>query len=225
MKVITCTLCSFWESSIGKKLVVALTGLFLTLFLAGHLTGNLLIFAGPEAFDVYAHFLHHMLHGVGIWLFRGTMLVALALHVVATVQLTRTNRAARQQYECKATVRASRSSRIMIWSGLTVLAFVIFHILHLTVRIDPALAEAAKESPHAMVLLGFQNWLVVLFYVIAMTLLCSHLSHGVASIFQTLGVRSRKTAGLIQILSTAYALVIWLGFISIPLAIAFGIVK
>jgi succinate dehydrogenase / fumarate reductase cytochrome b subunit len=225
MKVITCKLCSFWESSIGKKLVVALTGLFLTLFLAGHLTGNLLIYVGAEAFDAYAHFLHHMLHGAGIWLFRISMLVALILHVVATVQLTRANRTARQQYECKATVRASRSSRIMIWSGLTILAFVIFHILHLTVRIDPILAELAEKSPHAMAIRGFQSWPVVIFYVIAMTLLCSHLSHGVASIFQTLGFRTAKTAGPIQLLSTAYALIIWLGFISIPLAIVVGIVK
>ena len=225
MKVITCPLCSFWESSIGKKIVVALTGLFLTLFLAGHLTGNLLIFVGADAFDAYAEFLHHMLHGVGIWLFRASMLVAIGLHVVATVQLTRENRAARQQYECKATVQASRSSRIMIWSGLTVLAFIVFHILHLTVRIDPVLAEAAKVSPHAMAVLGFQSWLVVLFYLIAMTLLCSHLSHGVGSIFQTLGFRTKKTGRTIDLLSKAYALVIWLGFISIPLAIAFGLVK
>ena len=148
-----------------------------------------------------------------------------ALHVAATVQLTRQNRTARQQYECRATVQASRSSLIMVWSGLTILAFVIFHILHFTVRVDANLAEIAKESPHAMVIAGFQNWLVVLFYVIAMTLLCSHLAHGTASIFQTLGLRSAKTAGPIQILSNAYALVIWAGFISIPLAIAFGIVK
>ena len=225
MKGITCSLCKFWGSSIGKKLVVALTGVVLVLFLAGHLGGNMLIYAGPEMFDAYAHFLHHMLHGAGIWIFRLVMLACIALHIIATVRLTRENRTARQQYEHKATVQASRSSLIMVWSGLTILAFVIFHILHFTVRVDSELAAIAKDSPHAMVIAGFQNWLVVLFYIIAMTLLCSHLAHGTASIFQTLGLRSRKTAGPIQVLSNAYALVIWAGFISIPLAIKFGIVQ
>jgi succinate dehydrogenase / fumarate reductase cytochrome b subunit len=225
MKGITCSLCKFWGSSIGKKLVVAVTGIVLVLFLAGHLSGNMLIYVGPEVFDEYAHFLHTMLHGAGIWIFRIVMLVCIALHVVATVQLTRENRSARQQYEFRATVQAPRSSLIMIWSGLTILAFVIFHILHFTVRVDSELAAIARESPHAMVVEGFKNWLVVLFYIISMTLLCSHLAHGTASIFQTLGLRSEKTAGPIKVLSNAYALVIWAGFISIPLAIAFGIVK
>ncbi len=225
MKGITCSLCKFWGSSIGKKLVVALTGVVLVLFLAGHLGGNMLIYAGPEMFDEYAHFLHHMLHGAGIWIFRIVMLACIALHIAATVQLTKENRSARQRYECKATVQASRSSLIMIWSGLTILAFVIFHLLHFTVRVNADLAAKAVESPHAMVIAGFKNWLVVLFYIISMSLLCSHLAHGTASIFQTVGLRSAKTAGPIKILSNVYALVIWAGFISIPLAIAFGIVK
>ena len=217
-----CSLRAFWNSSIGKKIVVALTGLFLVVFLAGHLTGNLLVFLGAEAFDHYAHLLHTMLHGAGIWIFRLLMLGAVVLHVLATVQLTRRNRAARQSYEHPSTVQASKSSRVMIWSGLTILAFLIFHILHFTVRVNHQLAGLAKESPWKMVIAGFQHPLVVLFYVIAMTLLCSHLSHGVASVFQTLGLRTKKTAKAIQTLSRAYALVIWLGFISIPLAILFG---
>ncbi len=208
-----------WKSTIGRKYLVAVTGVLLTLFLAGHLGGNLLIYAGAEAFDEYAHFLHHMLHGAGIWIFRVVMLAAIVIHVAATISLTRQNRAARQQYEYKNTIQAKKSSLVMVWTGLTILAFVIYHLLHFTVRIDSDLAEIAKESPHAMVIAGFQSWLVVLFYIVAMTLLCSHLSHGVQSMFQTLGFRSRKTAGLLDIASIGYAAIIWIGFVSIPVAI------
>jgi succinate dehydrogenase / fumarate reductase cytochrome b subunit len=214
-----CSLCTFIKSSIGRKLVVALTGLALVLFLAGHLSGNLLIFAGAEVFDAYAEFLHSFLHGMGVWVARIGLLACFVIHIWFTVLLTRENKKARTPYMHEATVQASKSSRIMIWSGLTILAFVIFHLLHFTVRIDSDLAALGEASPWEMVIHGFQNPLVTIFYVIAMTLLCSHLSHGVASIFQTLGLRSKKTAGAIKFISCAYAFVIYVGFISIPLSI------
>ena len=198
--------------------------------MAGHLTGNLLIYAGKEAFDEYAKFLHEAGHGALIWVARIGLIVVLVLHVWATILLTRENKAARkEEYACKATIQASKSSRIMIWSGLTVLAFIVFHILHFTVRTNSHLAEIAKESPYEMVIAGFSGGflqvLVVLFYVVAMTLLCSHISHGVASMFQTLGWRSKKSASLIQRISLGYAAVIWIGFVSIPVAILLGFVK
>lgn len=230
MNALTRSAAAYWNSSIGKKLVVAVTGLAMVLFLAGHLTGNMLIYAGKEAFDEYAEFLHTAGHGALIWVARVGLLVVLVLHVWATILLTRENKAARkEEYACKATIQASKSSRIMIWSGLTVLAFIVFHILHFTVRTNSHLAEIAKESPYEMVIAGFSGGflqvLVVLFYVIAMTLLCSHISHGVASMFQTLGFRSKKAAGLIQRISLGYAAVIWVGFVSIPVAIMLGFVK
>lgn len=230
MNALTRSAAAYWNSSIGKKLVVAVTGLAMVLFLAGHLTGNLLIYAGKEAFDEYAKFLHEAGHGALIWVARIGLIVVLVLHVWATILLTRENKAARkEEYACKATIQATKSSRIMIWSGLTVLAFIVFHILHFTVRTNSHLAEIAKESPYEMVIAGFSGGflqvLVVLFYVIAMTLLCSHISHGVASMFQTLGWRSKKSASLIQRISLGYAAVIWIGFVSIPVAILLGFVK
>ena len=229
MNALTRSAAAYWNSSIGKKLVVALTGLAMVLFLAGHLTGNLLMYAGKEAFDEYARFLHEAGHGALIWVARLGLLVVFVLHVWATILLTRENKAARQAYEFQATIQASKSSRIMIWSGLTVLAFIVFHILHFTVRTNSHLAEIAKESPYEMVIAGFSGGfpqvLVVLFYVVAMTLLCSHISHGVASMFQTLGFRSKKSAGLIRSISLGYAAVIWLGFVSIPVAIMLGFVR
>lgn len=236
MNALTRAAAAYWQSSIGKKLVVAITGLALVVFLAGHLTGNLLIYAGREAFNEYAEFLHSAGHGSLIWIARVGLLVVIVLHVWGTIALTRENKAARtNEYEYKATIQASKSSRLMIWSGLTILAFIVFHLLHFTVRINSSLAEIGKTDPYGMVVAGFQagpdfrtgflNFTVVAFYILAMTCLCSHLSHGVASIFQTLGVRSKKAQDLIYKGSLAYTVVIYLGFISVPLAIFLGIVK
>ncbi len=231
MNALTRCLDTYWSSSIGKKLVVAITGIVLVLFLAGHLIGNMVVFMGPEPFNAYAYFLHHMLHGAGIWIFRAVMLVMIIAHIVATIALTRQNRAARKSYEHSATIQASRSSRTMILSGLTILAFVVYHMLHFTVRVgneynNPELYRFMLDGEEVhnawkMVIDGFspEVWYVTAFYVIAMTLLCSHLMHGVGSIFQTLGFRSKKAAGLIKQISIGYALFIWIGFISIPLAI------
>ena len=210
---------ALWNSSIGKKSIVAITGLVFIGFLLGHLSGNLLIFVGEEAFNEYAHFLHHLGHGSVIWIARIVLLVSLVLHVVATIQLTRMNRAARPAYAHEATLRAGKSSKIMIYSGLTVLSFIIFHILHFTVRTSSKLAELAKDSPYDMVVAGFQNWLVVIFYIVAMSLLCSHLSHGFSSAFQTLGFRSKKTRDLLDKAGKAYSILILVGFISVPIAI------
>lgn len=216
-----------WKSSIGRKLIVALTGLVLTAFLAGHLAGNLLVFLSREAFNDYAQFLHHLLHGAGVWIARAGLLAALVLHVAATISLTRENRAARQAYAHPATIQTTRSAKIMIYSGLTILAFVIFHLLHFTVRVSFPASRYVDHDKFGderfdawrMVIDGFSNPLVVLFYLIAMTLLCSHLSHGVGSMFQTLGLRSKKSACMVKMLSKGYALLIWLGFISIPISI------
>jgi len=223
------SLCRFWHSSIGKKIVVALTGAFLILFLLGHLTGNLLMYAGREAMNDYAELLHGLAHGAFIWVARGFLLLCFVLHIVATVSLVRQNRAARDvDYACKETVQASRSSRMMIWSGLTVLAFVVFHILHFTVRIDPDLAGMkdpampGRQDVFGMVNAGFQNPLVVAFYIVGISLLCSHLSHGIASVFQTLGFRSRKVADAEKKLGWVIAIVLWLGFLSIPVAAISG---
>ena len=230
----SCSLCLFWQSSIGKKIIVALTGIILVGFLLGHLIGNLLVYVGADTFNEYAEFLHNMLHGAGVWIARIVLLTSLVLHVAATISLVLQNKAAKgQNYENVETSVTSGSSRIMVWSGLTILAFVIFHLLHYTVKVDAELAALGNNpdafgnsvDAYGMVILGFSNTLVSIFYIIAISLLCSHLSHGVSSIFQTLGLRTRGNAGLINGLAKGYTAIIWIGFVSIPIAVMAGWIK
>ncbi len=236
MNALSRTFSACWKSSIGKKFVVALTGIILVLYLAGHMIGNLLVFGGREPFNEYAEFLHHVAHGGGIWIARAVLLVALVLHVAATIALVRQNKAARTGYEFNNTIQASKSSRVMIWTGLTILAFVIYHLLHFTIHagntygtyVDPAhFAATGKERPDAwkMVIDGFSVWYVSAFYILAMTLLCSHLGHGVASIFQTLGFNSKKARPLLEKISWGYGVIIWLGFVAVPVAVLAHLVK
>ncbi|MEM6278748.1 MAG: succinate dehydrogenase cytochrome b subunit [Verrucomicrobiota bacterium] len=216
-------LLGFWQSSIGKKLIVAVTGLMLVGFLVAHMVGNLLIYQGRESLNDYAYFLHHFLHGKGIWLFRLGLIGAFVFHIAATISLVRENRAARSsRYAYEATVQAPRSSRMMIWSGLTVLGFVVFHLLHFTIRVDPELAnmkdpmDPSRHDVYGMVIAGFQNPIVVLFYIVAISFFCTHLNHGISSLFQTLGLRSEKTREVIKKTGVAVTIILWLGFISIP---------
>jgi succinate dehydrogenase / fumarate reductase cytochrome b subunit len=140
------------------------------------------------------------------------------------------NRASRDsRYACDTTVQAPVSSRIMIWTGLTVIAFVVFHIFHFTVRLDPDLAamkdpgNPERHDVYGMVIAGFQNPLVVIFYILAISFLCSHLSHGIGSIFQTLGLRTEKTRVPFERLGLAISVLLWIGFLSIPLLIVTGV--
>ena len=219
-----CQFSRFYASSVGKKFVVALTALVLLGFLPVHIIGNLLIFAGPEALNEYAHFLQTSAHGMGVWAFRAILLAAFVIHVVATIQLVRQNRAARDAaYEVKTPQKSTAASRTMVVSGIIILCFVVFHILHFTVRTSKEFKELPEFRPeivtvvegkevkalgepiydvYSMVKLGFKcdtaaSKGATFFYVLGISLLCMHLSHGVSSVFQTLGLRTRKSAGLI----------------------------
>lgn len=220
---------AFYQSSIGKKTIVALTGGFLVVFILGHMIGNLLVFMGPDAINEYGHMLQTAGHGMLVWVARAAIFGSIALHAIFTIQLTKANRAARTDaYGCKKNQISSKSSRVMIMSGLTILAFFIYHILHFTVHAGNTYGSEAYqttlhgESVHnvyKMVIDGF-SWLPAsAFYIIAMVLLCSHLSHGVSSMFQTLGLNTEKTAPFYKKAAWAFALLILVGNCSIPIAI------
>lgn len=220
----------FCASSIGKKILVALSGLALVLFVLAHMIGNLLIFAGPDAINEYGHFLRTAGHGMALWGARAGMLAVILVHVIFTVQLTRANKAARKDgYGKKKDQEATISSRFMIFSGLTLLAFIVYHLLHFTVRVGndyntyvTTLDGHEVHNVYKMVIAGFSWWPASLFYIVAMVLLCSHLSHGVSSMFQTLGLATAKTWPFIKRLGQGYALLILIGNCSIPIAILLG---
>jgi succinate dehydrogenase / fumarate reductase, cytochrome b subunit len=226
------TLMRFYASSIGKKIIVAATGAALVLFLLGHLTGNLLVFRGPEALNNYAHGLHQL--GALLWVARIGLLVAVGLHIVSTIHLRIQNQAARSDgYQVDATMRASRGSTTMIWSGLTVLAFVIYHLMHFTWGTlnnykDPngpyGLGDG-KMNVYQMIIDGFKVVPNSLFYLVAIGLLCLHLSHGVSSMFQTLGLTTKRTREPIRFLSWGLSIALFLGFASIPVSVLLGLLK
>ena len=229
MTAVATSICRFYDSSVGKKILIALTGIVLVGFVLGHMIGNLLVFVGPEAINEYGHFLQTIGHGMGIWVARVVIFGSIILHVILTVQVTKLNRASREQrYGVNHTQVASKSSRMMIFSGLTILAFFIYHILHFTARsfndYDTYKTMLHGEQVHdvyKMVIAGFSWAPASLFYVVAMVLLCSHLSHGVSSLFQTLGLSTEKTRPVFQLIGKAFAALILIGNCSIPIAIYF----
>ncbi|MFV1993996.1 MAG: succinate dehydrogenase cytochrome b subunit [Verrucomicrobiales bacterium] len=230
MHALTQGFCAACRSSVGRKWIVALSGILLLLFLAGHLAGNLFIYAGPEALNAYAKKLQSL--GPLLWVIRVGLLAIAAVHVVTTIALTLENRAARGGvgYARNESVKATFSSRIMIWSGLVILAFIIYHVLHFTLGvIEPEFLDYhdgdGNHDVYRMVVTGFSSWTVSGFYILAMGLLCSHLSHGFSSIFQTLGLRTDRNWPLIVKLGQAYAAVIFVGNISIPISVLTGFVS
>lgn len=216
----------FWKSSIGKKWLVAITGLIWVGYVIGHLIGNLQVFAGPEQINQYATFLHSI--PVGLWIARIVLIAALVLHIVLTIKLTAENRAARpDRYQKRANVQATAAARTMMLSGPLVLAFIIFHLVHFTTRniypdYNTWLDPAGHPDVYRMLIAGFTSPLVSGFYVLAIILLCLHLSHGFSSLLQTLGINSKKTMDLFSKGGRALAVLIAIGYISIPAAVLFG---
>jgi len=223
-----------WGSSLGKKYIMAISGCALFGFVIGHLLGNLQIFLGPEALNRYGHFLQSTPEL--IWPARIGLIVLAVLHIASAATLTAQNRAARPvSYAHYEVVAASYASRTMMMSGLIVFAFVVYHLLHFTIQVpginftghDFRVLQDAKQRHdiYAMMILGYKQPLVSLFYVIGIGLLCLHLSHGVSSMFQSMGWKNKAYGAFLDKFAIAAAVAIFLGYISIPAAILFGVVK
>jgi succinate dehydrogenase / fumarate reductase cytochrome b subunit len=223
---------SLFKSSLGKKFVMAASGVLLFLFVVGHLVGNLQIFLGPEAINRYGHFLQSNVEL--LWPVRIGLLVLVGLHIWSAIQLSLENKAARPISYAGAPTppAASYASRTMLMSGLIIAAFVIYHLLHYTAQVQAINLtgkdfltlhdEKGRHDVYAMMVLGFQQPLVSGFYVVAMALLCLHLSHGVYAMFQSLGIKVGCCPCLPKCLAKWGAILIFAGYASIPVAILAG---
>jgi len=214
------------SDSIGRKAVVAVTGLFMVLFVVVHLLGNSTIFVGPDGINAYAE----KLHGLGpfVWAFRLVMLCLLLLHVIFAVLLTLENRAANpEKYAVKKMLKANFASETMIWTGLLLLAFLVYHLLQFTVRITPdiVLGNDAKNrvDVFTMVFTSFRITPIALVYVAAMVTLFLHLSHGIQSIFQSIGLNNDKTMPQFSVLGKVLSAIFLVGYSAIPVLILVGI--
>jgi succinate dehydrogenase / fumarate reductase cytochrome b subunit len=236
---------SLFRSSIGRKILMAVTGLVLVAFVVGHLVGNLQVFAHPDKINGYAQFLHNL--GPLLWVVRIGLLVAVGVHIWAATVLTLENRKARgSAYGFKHTIRATLASRTMRLTGYVVLAFIVYHLAHFTIGAAqtatfkdnlkaytmqdqysvagfPVVAAGTKVADvHSMVILGVQNPLVSVFYIVAVGLLSFHLLHGVDSLFQTLGWRTSKWAKGLRAFAAVFCLGYFAGNLAIPGAVLAG---
>lgn len=212
----------------GAKVLMALSGILLFGFVMVHMLGNLQIYLGPEPYNAYAHFLKSTPEL--LWGARLGLLSAAGVHVWMGVRLSFLNRAARPKgYVQKTYTKATFTSRAMILSGLTVLAFIVYHLAHFTLGLtDPThydlIDPKGYHDAYAMFVYGFQNVYVSTFYIIAMVLLGLHLEHGVSSMFQTLGINHPRINGLTQKLGPIFAVIVVLGNISMPIAVMTGVI-
>ena len=214
----------FLTSTIGKKIVMAATGIVLFGFVLGHMAGNLQLYLGAGALNAYSVWLREFLHGAGLWIARAVLLACVALHVWAAASLTVVDRAARpvgyREWEPRESTYASRTMR---WSGVFLLAFVIYHLLDLTFGVvNP---HFVPGDVYHNVITSFRVVPVSLLYIAAMLLLWLHLRHGVWSMLRTLGLAHPRYEALAHRAAAAFATLVVAGNISFPLAVLLGVVK
>ena len=222
---------AFYRSTVGKKIIMAVTGLIWVGFVILHMAGNLQAFLGAEKLNNYAAMLHGPLEEV-VWLQRVLLFAALVLHVTMAYQLTRRAAAARPVgYQTRDPQVSTISSRTMRWGGVFILVFLVFHILHFTTRnIDPAGAAGHLDSAGRFDLYGdvvgsFRIWWVMAIYVFAMIALGFHLWHGAWASIRTLGYAKPSDNPLKRRIAAGLASLVWIGFITVPLAVFFGIIR
>jgi succinate dehydrogenase / fumarate reductase cytochrome b subunit len=213
---------ALWHSHAGKKALMAVSGLVLFAYVVAHLLGNLQVFVGPEALNRYAALLH--VSPQLLWTARTILLAALLVHVAAGIQLQAARRTARPiGYLDWRPTTSTPASRTMIWSGLLILGFVVYHLLDLTVGV--ANPDFRAGEVYHNVLASFGRGLGVVIYVVSMIGLGFHLWHGLWAMFQSLGLSSRRVAAGIQRTAVALAVILTLGFAAIPLAVVLGVVR
>ena len=214
-----------FSDSIGRKVVMAITGLLMVLFVVGHLLGNLSIFAGPDGINAYAEKLHQL--APVVWTTRIVMGVAVLLHLVLSIQITLENSAAKpEKYQVSRNLRATFASKNMIWTGVILGAFIVYHLLHFTFRVTPSLVlqtdTLSRFDVYTMVVTSLQKAGIAAIYIVAMVSLFLHLSHGVQSTFQTLGLSNAKLLPNYGVAGKVLSGIFLVGYGAIPVLIFVG---
>jgi succinate dehydrogenase / fumarate reductase cytochrome b subunit len=220
---------TLFKSSVFRKILMAISGQLMILFVIVHMLGNSTIYAGW--LNTYADHLHAL--PLLIWIFRVVMLTVLAVHILFGILLTLENRGARPRaYAVKKTIRASFASKNMIWTGTVIAAFLAFHLLHFTIQsINPEFSAKlnsdlmGRPDVLKMLVINFQDFSISIIYGIALIAVLLHLIHGIQSSFQSLGLSSDGTLPVIEKTGSVAAIIIFIGYISIPIVILAGIVK
>lgn len=219
----------YLKSSVGAKHTMAVTGLALVLFVFLHMLGNLQIFIGQDAINSYAEGMQDL--GPLLWIARGGLLLLVVIHIAAALRLVVLNKEARPVKYVRYRPRVTPFyKRVMPWTGLIVLAFIVYHLLHFTIgSVQPdhyQLVDAKdRHDVYRMVILGFQNVPVAISYIVATALLCFHLSHGVTSMFQSLGLNHPKYNGFFSKAGPGFAIIIFIGNSSMPIAAMTGLLR
>lgn len=221
----TTTAITFYGSTIGKKVVMAVTGLIGFGFLVGHMAGNLLTFAGPAAINAYSNFLHGNL--ALLWGTRLVMTAAIILHVHCAFALWgRNNEARPRSYYQRKDLATNYAALTMRYGGLVLLLFVVYHLLHLTWGVEQVSGhEFDPDNVYNNIVHGFSNPAIAGFYVVAQIALGMHLYHGIWSLTQTVGADHPKYNALRQRISIAGTLVVVLGFVSVPISVQTGVLR
>jgi succinate dehydrogenase / fumarate reductase, cytochrome b subunit len=221
---------ALWSTTIGKKVVMGVTGAVLVLFVIAHMLGNLKAFSGPEEINAYSRFLREvgqpeLAYGQLLWIVRIVLLICVLLHITAAYQLTRISHAARPvgYRGGRKDVETTFSARAMRWGGVLLAVFIVFHILHFTVGAVGFRPGQYKDlAVYQNVVAGFSVWPIAIFYIVAMGALCLHLDHGIWSMLQTFGWNTGENQKALRGLSRVVAIIVFLGFISIPVAVMAG---
>ncbi|HXT11725.1 MAG TPA: succinate dehydrogenase cytochrome b subunit [Candidatus Angelobacter sp.] len=230
MKLIT----HIFRSSLGKKYIMAITGFVLFLFVVAHLAGNLQFFLGPEAINRYGNFLQTNIEL--LWPARIFLICMIGLHIWSAIKLSAENKAARPvAYANWNPTAASYASRTMLMSGIIVLVFIIYHLLHFTVQVQSinftgqnfVTLEDAKQHHDIfrMMVLGFSKIYVSVFYIIGIALLCLHLSHGLSAMFQSIGWKNKAYTPFLDKAARVVSFLIFIGYVSIPISVLLGFGK
>lgn len=214
---------AYAQSSIGKKQIVAITGIGLVLFLVAHLAGNLLIFSGPVALNNYAKKLHDL--GPILTVMRAGLIVTFATHILFTIQLVKANRKARQsRYAVTNTPERSFATKTMPISGAIIAIYLIAHLMDYTWKTNAisSIVDGRELGVYGMVVNSFQSPIRTTLYILAMAAMGTHLTHAIQSATQSFGVNHKNITPTIKRMSTLLGFILAIGFISIPLYVYIG---